>query len=247
MPPPDQDVYVLGEVHDNPLHHAEQARLVGLIAPKAVVWEMLLPEQVAALADTDRSDAAAMAAALDWEASGWPDFSMYYPIFNVAGDVPHLGAGVSREDLQTAMKDGAASMMGMELPPFAPDVQAALQAEQAVAHCNALPADLLPAMVQAQRLRDATLAGTALQALLDHGGPVVIITGTGHARADTGTPAILRILEPGLKVWSLGQTESDPGPDAPFDAVNVTAPAPREDPCLAFKASGKPSGKPSGG
>ena len=35
-PPTDADIFVLGEVHDNPLHHAEQARLVAMIAPKAV-------------------------------------------------------------------------------------------------------------------------------------------------------------------------------------------------------------------
>ncbi len=63
-PPPGLDIYILGEVHDNPAHHALQARLVADIAPGAVVWEMLSPDRAQAVAGLDLSDAAAMAAAL---------------------------------------------------------------------------------------------------------------------------------------------------------------------------------------
>ncbi|MFN7223288.1 MAG: ChaN family lipoprotein, partial [Paracoccaceae bacterium] len=38
---PRADVVVLGEVHDNPEHHMNQARAVFSLSPKAVVWEML--------------------------------------------------------------------------------------------------------------------------------------------------------------------------------------------------------------
>lgn len=233
-PPVGQQVYVLGEVHDNAAHHSEQARLVELIAPKAVVWEMLTPEQANVLAGLDLSDATAVEAALAWHESGWPDFSMYHPIFLAAGRATHVGAAVIRDDVKEAMMNGAQSMIGMELPRFTPDVQAALEAEQAEAHCNALPPDLLPGMVEAQRLRDAALAGAAYQAGVDFGTPVVIITGTGHARTDTGAPAHLRAMDPDVKVWSLGQLEH-PQTEGPFDAVNVTPPTPREDPCLAFR------------
>jgi uncharacterized iron-regulated protein len=109
-------------------------------------------------------------------------------------------------------------------------------AEQADAHCQALPADLLPGMVEVQRLRDYLLASAAVSARNTVDGPVVVITGTGHARKDTGVPALIAAGWPELTVWSLGQIEADPGPDAPFDAVIVTAPTPREDPCAAFSS-----------
>ena len=48
---PAVDVFVLGEVHDNPAHHRHQARVLRAIAPAAVVFEMLQPQHVAALPD----------------------------------------------------------------------------------------------------------------------------------------------------------------------------------------------------
>ncbi|MEL7256204.1 MAG: ChaN family lipoprotein, partial [Pseudomonadota bacterium] len=46
----DGDVLILGEFHDNPTHHAVQADAVRVIAPKAVVFEMLTPAEAAQLA-----------------------------------------------------------------------------------------------------------------------------------------------------------------------------------------------------
>lgn len=241
VPPQGADVYVLGEVHDNPAHHAEQARLVAEITPAAVVWEMLRPDQLAAAAGVDHADAAALGAALGWEASGWPDFAMYHPIFLAAPRAEMIGAAVPKDTLSRAVKEGAAAVVGPKaaalwaLGPLDPQDQAAREREQQEAHCNALPESLLPGMVEAQRLRDQTMAEAALAAL-DRGlRPVVVITGTGHARRDQGIPAALAAARPGLKVWALGQVEQAAPPDSPFDAVNVTAPAPREDPCLAFR------------
>ncbi len=107
------------------------------------------------------------------------------------------------------------------------------------AHCNALPPELLPGMVDAQRLRDWYLSSAAVQAVEKGEGPVVVITGTGHARKDTGVPALIAAARPDLAVWSLGQTETGADVDtAAFDTVIVTPPTPRKDPCLAFKSSG---------
>jgi uncharacterized iron-regulated protein len=240
-PPAGMDIYVLGEVHDNAAHHATQARLVGEIAPGAVVWEMLDPAQVAALAGVDRADGAAMAAALDWAQSGWPDFAMYHPIFVAAGDAVHLGAAAPRDALRAAMEGGLGAAIGQDqatawgLGPLSPADQAAREAEQAEAHCQALPAELLPGMVQAQRLRDWSLASRAVAAVEAGQGPVVVITGSGHARKDQGVPALIASARPGLNVWSLGQVEvpegSTPDPGLPYDAVIATPPVPRGDPC----------------
>lgn len=244
VPPADVDVVILGEIHDNPAHHAEQARLVGLVRPEAVVWEMLTPGQLEKAAGADRADAVGFGAALGWEAAGWPDFEMYHPIFLASADAMHLGGAVPREALRPVIEKGALAAWGAPVPwfdaaralgPLDPEDLARREAEQAEAHCNALPADLLPGMVEAQRFRDATMASAALGALADGKRPVVIITGSGHARTDVGIPAMIRAARPDVTVWSLGQVEADPGPGAPYDAVNLTAPTPREDPCAAFR------------
>ncbi|WP_116134946.1 ChaN family lipoprotein [Tropicimonas sp. IMCC34043] len=232
---------LLGETHDNPWHHQNQAAAVAAIAPAALVFEMLTPEQAGIANATERSEAGAMATALDWDKSGWPDFAMYHPIFLAAPQARIYGAAVPYDDLKAAMSDGAAAAFGDQaerfgLAPLAAEDQAAREAEQMEAHCNALPEEMLPGMVEAQRLRDARFSEVALQALAETGGPVVVITGNGHAQRDTGMPAYLAVAAPDLRLLSLGQFEAppqDPG-SVPFDDWIVTAPAEREDPCANF-------------
>lgn len=74
---PQADVIILGELHDSPIHHLNQATAVAAIAPRALVFEMLSPGQVQGLTELDRMDAETLGAALGWAESGWPDFEMY--------------------------------------------------------------------------------------------------------------------------------------------------------------------------
>lgn len=239
MPP--ADIVVLGEVHDNPLHHVNQAAAVAALAPKALVFEMLTPDQAARVTPALVVDGAALAEALEWDASGWPDFTFYHPIFLAAPAARVYGAAFGREALAGAAKGGAAGVFGAEAARFGlsePLEEAGLAeriAEQAEAHCDALPPEMLPGMVEVQRLRDAGLARAALEALEDTGGPVAVITGNGHARTDRGMPAALAAAAPGVTVLSLGQIEGAPDADPPFDLWLVTEPAEREDPCAAFR------------
>lgn len=231
------DIVVLGEVHDNPAHHLRQAEIVAALDPAAVVWEMIGPEAAARVAEVGVADAAALGAALGWAAAGWPDFAMYHPVFVAAGDAVHVGAAVPEGDARRAFDVGALAVMGdgWGLGPLPVEDQAAREEEQAEAHCGALPEEMLAGMVEVQRLRDAAFARAAVEALDAHGGPVAVITGTGHARVDVGVPAAIRVARPELRVWALGQFEVDPGPEAPFDAVEVTAPVERPDPCAVFQ------------
>ena len=43
------DIVFLGEIHDNPAHHAEQARLIENLEPSAYVLEILTSQQAAAV------------------------------------------------------------------------------------------------------------------------------------------------------------------------------------------------------
>ena len=237
---PPADIVILGEVHDNPEHHHNQARAVAALAPRALVWEMLTPEQARRM-PAERGDAARVAEVLDWDAVGWPDFALYHPILLAAPGARSYGAGVPRAVARRVFDESAgvvfadlfgadARHLGLERP-LAPDEQARRQAEQAAAHCHALPEALLPGMVTAQRLRDAALAHVALQALTETGGPVAVIAGSGHARNDIGVPAFLRRASPAPRVLSLGQLEASPEAPAPFDIWIITAPVPRPDPC----------------
>lgn len=237
---PDADVIFLGEVHDNPAHHSNQARAIAAIDPAALVFEMLTAAQAAAVPDV-LPDAATLSRLLDWDASGWPDFTLYYPLFRAASSALIYGAEVPREDARLAMSIGVAEHFGADAArfglsaPLPPEEQEAREAVQARAHCDALPAEILPGMVEIQRLRDATLARSALQAYDETGGPVIVITGTGHARTDWGAPVALRNAAPDLRILSIGQFEEEPGDAPPFDLWLVTDPHPRPDPCEAFR------------
>jgi uncharacterized iron-regulated protein len=122
--------------------------------------------------------------------------------------------------------------------PLPQEQQHAREELQQTAHCNAMPPEMLPAMVDLQRLRDAVLARETLRALDETGGPVVLITGNGHARRDWGVPAYIAVLRPDLEVLSIGQQEDGAGTPGGFDAL-LSAPAvDRPDPCEAFRNRG---------
>ncbi len=237
----DRDVVILGEVHDNPAHHGTQARLTEAAAPKALIFEMLSPDQAGLITEDLRADADAMAAALDWENSGWPDFAMYYQIMQSAPQAAIYGAGIPRDAARAAFEAGIVASFGADASdygldqPLPGDQLEARLALQKAAHCDALPGDLLPKMVALQRLRDAILARATLSALDETGGPVVVITGNGHARADWAVPAYLRARDPELKLVSIGQSEDGNAPDGSFDAVIDAPGVDRPDPCAAFR------------
>jgi uncharacterized iron-regulated protein len=233
------DIVILGETHDNPHHHAGQARAIAALRPAALVWEMLTEAQARRMPER-REDARQVAGALGWEGTGWPDFSLYFPLVQAAGSARHYGAAVPRAEARRAFAEGAAAVFagdaaayGLADPLDAAD-QAAREAEQFDAHCAAMPMDMMRGMVEAQRLRDAELARVALLALAETGGPVVVIAGSGHARRDQGIPAAVSAAAPGVGVLSLAFLEAPPA--APlWDLWLVTPPAERDDPCAALQ------------
>ena len=235
------DVVILGEVHDNPAHHLWQAEAVEALAPAAVVFEMLAPDQATRITPDLLASPDALAAEIGWDQSGWPEFTLYQPLFAALGEATIFGAALPYEDVRAAVSEGAAARFAGDPQAFSLDQplrenQQALREEmQAEAHCNALPAALLPGMVEAQRLRDAGFAARVLAALEETGGPVVLITGNGHARTDWAVPAMIALAAPEVTVVSVGQFESEPEGDIPFDLWRVTEAAERDDPCAAFQ------------
>ena len=157
------EILVLGEVHDNAEHHRNQALAVAALRPRALVFEMLTPDQAAQATRKLIDQPEALGKALGWEAAGWPDFALYAPIFAAAPDAVIVGAALPRDEVRRAMTEPLdkiffdAARFGLDAP-YPPEVQAALEAETQQDHCNALPPEMLPGMVAAQRLRDAAFA-----------------------------------------------------------------------------------------
>lgn len=234
------DVVVLGEIHDNPVHHANQAKIVAALEPAALVFEMIPQADEASVNELRANGAPSseIAKVLSWDNSGWPDFSYYAAILAAAPHAQVFGAGQPSADVRRAMVEGAAGPFGPDAAsygldlPLDPAEQRRREADQAAAHCDKLPVEMLPGMVEAQRFRDAGLADATLWArTMTGGGQVVVITGSGHADKRRGMPEMIAQVDPSARVVSLGQFEDKADAEAVFDAV-LLAPAPeREDPC----------------
>lgn len=236
------DIVLLGEVHDNALHHQGQADLIRQLSPKAVVFEMLSPAQATKLNAAPRIDMEEVAERIDWANSGWPDFKLYQPVFEALQDIPAVGAAAAKAEVRRAFSEGAAAVIGEGGAEFAldqavPEPQLTTRKEmQFAAHCEAMPLEMMGGMVEAQRFRDASFAKATLEALKTYGAPVVVIAGNGHARIDWGIPAMIAIAQPDLTVFSVGFVEAPTEANDPrFHKTIVTAAAERGDPCDAFK------------
>jgi uncharacterized iron-regulated protein len=245
----DVDIVVLGEVHDNPEHHRNQAAVVAALQPGALVFEMI-PQ--ASEDDVNRLRAGGasrdeIAEALAWDESGWPYFAGYAEILEAAPEARIFGGGQPIEEVRRALVEGAAAVLGPDAPsygldqPLPEEEQAAREADMRAAHCDAVPEEMLAGLVEAQRFRDAAIADAARWARTIAGsGPVVVIAGTGHAHRTRGVPAKLAAADPLLRVLSVGQFEAppDPGQAEAVDAYLLAPAPPRDDPCTGFRLGG---------
>ena len=231
-------VVVLGEVHDNPLHHLGQAEMIRRLDPRAVVFEMLTPAQAKQVNADPRTDLDGLGARIGWATSGWPEYAIYQPVFEALGIRPVIGAAAPKDTVRQAFSDGASAVMAPDGNRFGlADALPADQLEQRKkmqfdAHCEAMPLDMMGGMVEAQRYRDAAFAQAVLAALETYGAPIVLIAGNGHARTDWGVPAMIALAAPEVSVKAIGFVEAPT--ETSFDITVVTDPAERDDPCARF-------------
>jgi len=252
---------LLGEVHDNPAHHAIRARVIAALAATgarpAVVFEQLDLDHddavVAAQAAGADAETLTDAGRLDRKAWEWP---LHKPIFDVAlgKGLPVRAGNMPREslrgDLQSALdKDSGASWYARFHAARWTEAQAAaLRADIVEGHCGKLPEAVVPRIVLAQRVRDAAMAQALVNDATAAG--AILIAGNGHVRADLAVPVYLHA--PGMPdadapSVSLGLIEvtadEERAGDFPrqvvaanpgFDYIWFTPPAPREDPCARF-------------
>jgi uncharacterized iron-regulated protein len=255
------DFVALGETHDNPDHHLLQARFVRAITASgrrpALGFEMLTADQQdavdAAVAKAPR-DPDALGQAVGWDASGWPEFAMYRPIFaaGLEAGLPIVAANLRRDEVKAIFSNGRDALderLRARLArdePIPDTVMADLREEMSASHCGELPDKMLEPLVLAQRARDARMAERMETAGGVHGG--ILVTGSGHARTDRAVPALVAKDAPGRKVISIAFFEVNPeklepggydkgwgkGP-LPFDFVVFTPGMERPDPCAGFK------------
>ena len=258
---------LLGEVHDNPDHHALQLALLHSLAHAGrrplVAFEQFDAEHDRSLQDAlarREKDPEIIADAVRFDRKGW-NWSYYRPLVEaaLAHGLPLRAANLSNSTTRRIAREGlhtlgAGRIADLDLDtPWDAQRDAALRDLVFESHCRALPPRQVASMVQAQRARDATLAGALRDAGPDG---VVLICGNGHARRDLGVPIYLAAS---AVVCSVGLAEVETGkhapgdyglkrigPIAPFDFVCFTPAWDRPDPCAGFHARGGADGSTPG-
>jgi len=251
------DVVLLGELHDNPQHHARRAALLAALRGSGAV---VVAEQLTAGRRLASGDAPLLqrltAAGFEPAPWGWPLHQPLFAAVDQAG-LPLLGGNLARDSARQVVRGGLAALSGQpglgDLPtlllsvPLPAGAQAALDDDLLRGHCGQLSVDRLPSMRSAQRARDAAM----WRALATSGGrPAVLLAGNGHVRLDYGVAQIALALSPGLRVLSvefaeLGEalaTGDQTGSTQPvFTHRWLTPPAQRADPCEGMLARPAPA------
>ncbi len=83
---PPGDVYFIGEMHDNSVHHHVQAEFIESLKPGAVVFEMIPDGTVHEVSESD--NLALLGEKLDWWGRAASDIELYMPIFQVTQGLP---------------------------------------------------------------------------------------------------------------------------------------------------------------
>lgn len=223
---------LLGEIHDNPAHHAIRARLVDALG-RSGLKPVVAFEQFDSMHDPalqrlfleKKPTAESVADAVRFEREAW-NWDFYRPIVEAAlrHGMPLRAANLSRNETMRIAKEAPPALPHAA---WTPERQKALEKFIVEGHCNALPDRAIPGMVAAQRARDARLAQALREAPKDG---AILIAGNGHVRNDFGVP--LYLDRPSL---SVGFVEGDERRELPFDYAWFTSRTERADPCEAFR------------
>ena len=264
------DHVLLGEIHINPEHHRRQQRLIGEFTERdlqpAIVFEIFERDRQA---DIDKArtvsppDPDQIADAARLMDSGW-DWPAYRPLVAQAlrEGLPIVAGNASGADVRRVAMEGLDALpddrreLLQQATPLPAGARAALMDTIVQSHCGHVMGEMAGTLVDAQRLRDATMADAMLSA---GSGGSVLIAGSGHARRDYGAPFYLLDRNPTATLVSISFVEVSQGADdpaayvqtgsdlqEPFDVLWFTARTMTEDPCKQFRHSLKKLGQRSG-
>lgn len=234
------DIALLGELHDNRLHHALRGQLIARLAGKGrtVVAEHLPQGAPVSFAADTRADL--VAAGFDPAGWDWPTHEKLYEQIRASG-TPLIGGNLPREQSRQIFMQGVTALPDRMAQTYEKSrldaaVEKTLTRDLIDGHCGKLPDRYQSRMRFAQRVTDITLAHT----LLDHR-PAVLVAGNGHVRKDYGVPQVIAATVPQLRQISVGFIERSTDSQeliqslgAQYDVVWLTDRTERKDPCENF-------------
>jgi len=251
------DYLMLGETHDNPIHHQSQAWAIGLLhahqRSAIVAFEMISEQQGQVIAGRAYDSTESLIAGLDHIKTGWGYQQFYAEIFDVVikADYTILPANFDRQKILLIVREGEAELPSgikamLDNHALPADQVAASRKEIEGSHCGMINEKMTESMMLMQRAKDAKMA----QALVgqDNTETRVLIAGSGHVRKDRGVPFYLPLNAPENNLLTISWLEVQADiTDAenyaehwgaqklPFDYVWFTPKVDRPDPCEQFR------------
>ena len=251
---------LLGERHDNLVHHQHQAWFIETLAKEkhqaSVAFEMIDNYQGDRITKQSIASVDDLITKLNRSKSNWQYETRYRGIFAAALNAGFVieAANLNRKRLMHIVKQGEDNLPAdyrrmLEKTPFSPPQFRALQIEINQAHCNMLGVTSSRAMALGQRLRDAIMAESLIRSKADH---KVLIAGMGHVRNDRAVPLYMRsnlkVKADDHRILSVGFIEVDNNMNRvsdyakywgdetlPFDIIWFTPKLEREDACAELR------------
>ncbi len=254
-----RSTYVLvGEAHENRDHHDLQARVFAAVVESgrrpALLMEMLDTRQsdgIEQCLGSGHCDGQTFRRAVAWDRSGWPRWSWYAPIVEVAlaNHLTIAAANLPRDRLRAIAHDGTVpadlAQRLQTIDVLDERLERQLEEDIQASHCNHAPAKMVATMALAQKVRDAYMADVLSQ-YSEEG--AVFIAGNGHVRTDRGVPLHLAARQPSASIVAIGALEVRKelvaprqyaellhGDRLPFDYVWFSPRAGNKDPCEEFR------------
>jgi len=238
---------LLGELHDNPIHHQVRGSLIRAAGSRpAVVFEQFQASSgPIPLPGADQAREAWLDAN-GFDRTGWR-WPLHQPVVEaaIANARSLWGSGISRDQLRAVVRGGDAAAPEdlrrlMEGAPLTAPARAAIDSDLVAGHCGQLPESMIPGMRSAQVVRDASMTRALLSAA--DGGAAWLIAGNGHVRADVAVPRLLTVAAPGKRLLVVGLLERRKDGSLPdrteqgrYDLVIITPAAERADPCASMR------------
>ena len=241
------EVVYLGELHDNPQHHAIQTRILEALLEAggrpALAFEMVPEARQATLEAAVRGNAGAAEVdrQLAWSEQGWPDFAMYWPLFElarkhelpvVATDLdPAVNRRIGRDGLGAAGEDPARLRSVL---PDDPVRDRAIARRIRAAHCDRISESRAMRMLESWYARNVVIA-RRVSGALSQAPQVVVIIGRGH-QSPGAVPEQLDALRPGTRqlVVALFEGRAEGPAETTADVVWLTPARPHPNPCLSL-------------
>lgn len=232
---------LLGEVHDEPLHHQRRAELIQAMSGQnpVVVAEQLEAGQQVQYTEHLTEDLAQAG----FDAKVW-DWELYAPLFSTlaTAQITLMGGNLPIASVRQIAKQGEVAVSGalvekIQAAPLSNEAQATLVADLEAGHCGHLPKSSLPNFMLAQRARDASMLNSMQQVKRT---PVILLAGNGHVRKDYGIPTLLpsgqsTSVSVGFLQLDTLTPEAIQAYQAQYDYIWLTGAVEAEDACAAFK------------